>query len=214
MASGTRGVRRRAAATTHLQHALHRSRQASPTNQASKLAAALWCEADAKCVRAGRHSEALLADKGCCRLPPPECVAPEPSGISDQSSKQACGCSSVRGGCKVCCLSGQHSQELRACLLIHTAAFPLAPALSGISFGQSRQRLAAALRCEADAKCVACLAGTRRSCLLACLLANAAAFLFALHRSRQGSAPANRGKGLRLLFGARRMQSVLPCTWR
>ena len=79
----------------------------------------------------GRHSKEVLAITGC-RLPCSSLLCTR--AVTDlRPVEQACGCSSVPGGCKL----------------------------------------------------FACLASTRRSCLPT----NAAAFLFALHRSRQGSPP-------------------------
>ena len=76
--------------------------------------------------------------------------------------------------------------------------------------GRRRQPVLASSRCEwgcssvrGTFKLFACLAGTRWGCSLA---EAAAAFLFALHQSRQ-KPPTNRA-GLRLLFGTRRMQTV------
>ena len=88
--------------------------------------------------------------------------------------EQACGSSSVQGGCKL------------FALLATTRLPPLCFALelSGIS-PTSRASLwvVTGRWCECGCKLFACLAGTRRSCLPT----KAATFLFALHRSRQRS---------------------------
>ena len=105
----------------------------------------------------------------------PLCFAPEPSGISDRSSK----------------LAAAQQYDLRCqrwCLLS----------------GARRMQL------------FACLAGTRKSCLLT----KAAAFLFALHPEPSGIsdqssklAAALRCAPCRLLFSARRMQTYRVPAW-
>ena len=96
---------------------------------------------------------------------------------------------------QTCCLSGRHPQVVlfdKGCRLPLHVCFALEP--SGVC--DQSNKLAAALRCEEYANCIPCLAGTRSRC---CLPTKAAAFLFALHWSRQRS-PANRASVAALWF--------------
>ena len=94
--------------------------------------------------------------------------------------EHVCGCASVRGECKLfTVLAGFR----RWCLSTKAAAFLFA--LHRMSLRPMEQAcgcssvlsLECGLRCETDAKCVPCLAGTRTSFLPA----KAAAFLYALY---------------------------------
>ena len=135
----------------------------------------------------GRHLQELLADKGC-RLP--LCFAPEPSGISSAWSIEhcKCGCSSVRGGCKLCaCLAGTHNSR---CLPKQAAVLSVCFALR---FGATRMQ-------------TECLLPTKAACLSVCF-----ALRFDARRMQTEcflpTMAATLSVCFALLFDARRMQN-------
>ena len=101
------------------------------------------------------------------------------------------------------CLSGRHSHGLLVSSMCHHLPLCSAPEPSGTS-DQSSRLAAVRLRCGADANCLPVLLPLARAALPT--ESATTTFLFALHRSRQG--PLINRAGLRLLFGARRMQTV------
>ena len=124
----------------------------------------------------GRHSQELLANNGC-RLP--LCSAPQSSGITPTSRARLRLHFGARRMQTVC----MHSHEL---LLNTGCRLPLCSAMKPSGIFDQSSKLGATRRCNAvrdGCKLFAVLASTRKSCLLT----KAAAFLFALHRCRQGS---------------------------
>ena len=168
--------------------ALHRSHHRSPTNRAMLVLAALRCNADAKCVRVWP----ALAGAACVPTKAAAFLFALHQSYQGSPINRAMlvGCSSVR------CRNGTCVRVWPALSLAGAAYVPTQAAAFLFALHRSHHRsptnramlVLAALRCNADAKCVRvwpALAGA------ACVPTKAAAFLFAFHQSHQGS-PTNR----------------------
>ena len=190
--------------------ALHRSRQGSPTDRASLRLpfGARWMQ---NVCLPGCHSHELLVDRGCGL---PLCLAPTPSGISDQSSKlvAALRCAPCRLFCgarwiHTVCLFGRHSHELLAGQRLPPSSLLCTGVVRDL---RPIEQACGCFSVRGGCTICACLVATRTSCLPT----EAAAFLFALHWSHSISdqssklVAALRCAPCRLLFGARWIQTV------
>ena len=152
-------------------------------DQSSKLAAAHRCEANANIVPVW---SALTLAACRQRLAPFSLLCT--GAVKDlRPIERVCGCSSVRGGCKLCaCVANTR----RSCLPTKAAAFLFALHWSREGSPTNRARLWLPFHASGCKLC-ACLASTCRNGLPT----KAGAIRFALRRSRQGHRPIEQACG-------------------